>query len=466
MTAPLYDSLQRFADSDPLRLHMPGHKGRMDGLFRDASSIDFTELPPTGNLYTGEGPIADAEALFARTGGARDALFFTCGATQGIYTMLAAAVGRDGTLILDRGCHRSVYHGMALLDITPVYLQPPLLPGLGLPAPVSGESLEQALTEHPEASAVFLTSPSYYGVITDLRPLAEICRRHSVFLLVDQAHGAHFSGPRGPLPLCGTSHRRGGGRGSGGGLRPQDPARAGFLLYIICRTSGGVGQAPAQIRLKSLAQIFATTSPSYPILASIDLARASLEGTEDYRDAAALTREFRDRIRWETPFRPLTEDNGISLDPCRLTVDTAAGGVSGTEADRLLREKNIYVEMADPTYLVAIITCRDTRADPAGEEHLCGDGGSNVSGGHYHLPGHPGGPGTVPRGPEGPSGRRPSAAGGRPPPGAGGPAAHPDGGVRPRGICVAERGRRSDCGAVCRSLSAGDPGDRAGRGNY
>jgi hypothetical protein len=82
MTAPLYDSLQRFADSDPLRLHMPGHKGRMDGLFRDASSIDFTELPPTGNLYTGEGPIADAEALFARTGGARDALFFTCGAVD------------------------------------------------------------------------------------------------------------------------------------------------------------------------------------------------------------------------------------------------------------------------------------------------------------------------------------------------------------------------------------------------
>lgn len=352
MTAPLYDSLQRFADSDPLRLHMPGHKGRMDGLFRDASSIDFTELPPTGNLYTGEGPIADAEALFARTGGARDALFFTCGATQGIYTMLAAAVGRDGTLILDRGCHRSVYHGMALLDIAPVYLQPPLLPGLDLPAPVSGESLEQALTEHPEASAVFLTSPSYYGVITDLRPLAEICRRHSVFLLVDQAHGAHF--PFAGLP---TAVEEGADLAVVSAHKTLPALGSSSILYAGHRAPWD------RLRLKSLAQIFATTSPSYPILASIDLARASLEGTEDYRDAAALTREFRDRIRRETPFRPLTEDNGISLDPCRLTVDTAAGGLSGTEADRLLREKNIYVEMADPTYLVAIITCRDTRAD-------------------------------------------------------------------------------------------------------
>ena len=241
---------------------------------------------------------------------------------------------------------------MALLDITPVYLQPPLLPGLDLPAPVSGESLEQALTEHPEASAVFLTSPSYYGVITDLRPLAEICRRHSVFLLVDQAHGAHF--PFAGLP---TAVEEGADLAVVSAHKTLPALGSSSILYV------GHRAAWDRLRLKSLAQIFATTSPSYPILASIDLARASLEGTEDYRDAAALTREFRDRIRRETPFRPLTEDNGISLDPCRLTVDTAAGGLSGTEADRLLREKNIYVEMADPTYLVAIITCRDTRAD-------------------------------------------------------------------------------------------------------
>jgi len=352
MTAPLYDSLCALSDSEPLRLHMPGHKGRLTGLFRDVASIDFTEIAPTGNLYTGEGPIAEAEALFAETAGAGDALFFSCGATQGIYTMLAAAVGRGGTLILDRDCHRSVYHGMALLDITPVYLLPDLLSEIGLPAPVSPEQLDMTLSDHPEGKAVFLTSPTYYGVRTELRPLAEVCRRHGVFLLVDQAHGAHF-------PFI--------------GLPSAVEEGADLAVVSAHKTLPALGSASIlyskegapwdRLQLKALAQIFGTTSPSYPILASIDHARAVLTGSPAYRETAALAEEYRDRVRGETPFLPLTEEDGLLLDPCRLVIDTAAGGLPGIDADRLLQAENIYVEMADERYLVAILTCRDTRED-------------------------------------------------------------------------------------------------------
>ena len=96
MSTPLYDALLALSGSDPLRLHMPGHKGLAGGLFEAISAIDFTEITPTGNLYTGEGPIRQAELLCARAVGARDALFFTCGSTQGIFTMLSAAVAWTG----------------------------------------------------------------------------------------------------------------------------------------------------------------------------------------------------------------------------------------------------------------------------------------------------------------------------------------------------------------------------------
>ncbi len=348
MTAPLYDALKALAESEPLRLHMPGHKGILPGALSGAAALDFTEIAPTGNLYTGQGPIAEAEALFAKCAGAREALFFSCGSTQGIFTMLLAAVGMGGTLILDRGCHKSVYHGMALLDITPVYLEPPLVECTALPEPVSESVLESALEAHPEARAVFLTSPSYYGIVTDLTPLSQLCSRRGVYLLLDQAHGAHF-------PFVGL---------------PAGPAQGADLTVVSThKTLPALGssavlyvgdQAPWDaLTLKAMSAVFATTSPSYPILASIDLARTQLEEHNDYPAAARMTQALRQKINRETPFYALVQSLGLRLDPCRLTIDTAAGGLPGWEADRLLQEQNIFAEMSDERYLVCILTCCD-----------------------------------------------------------------------------------------------------------
>lgn len=352
MTAPLYDALTALAGSDPLRLHMPGHKGRLSGAFRDTAVLDFTELVPTGDLSTTSGPIAQAEALYARAVGARDVLFFTCGATQGIFTMLSAAVGMGGTLLLDRGCHKSVYHGMALLDITPRYLLPPLLPDTALPAPVSPELLEDRLRAHPEVRAVLLTSPSYYGVITDLRPLAEICHAHGAYLLVDQAHGAHF-------PFIGLpSATEEGADLAVASAHKTLPALGSSAVLYVGR------QAPWDaLALKQMSAVFATTSPSYPILASIDCARAQLMDSDAYRQMVRLTGDLRQRINRETPFHALLETPALRLDPCRLTIDMTLGGLSGREADRLLRRQRIYAELGDERYLVCILTCCDREAD-------------------------------------------------------------------------------------------------------
>lgn len=354
METPLFDALTAYASSSPLRLHMPGHKGVLPGVFEAPAALDVTELPPTGNLYTGEGPISPAEDLCARAAGASDALFFSCGSTQGIFTMLAAAVGMGGTLILDRGSHKSVYHGMGLLNITPVYLTPPLLPGPGLPAPITPALLEPVLRANPRARAVFLTNPTYYGLRTEIAPLADLCHDFGVFLLVDEAHGAHF-------PFVGE----------------KSAASLGADLSVASahKTWPALGSSAILYRnkrfdiskqeLKTRSAIFATTSPSFPILASIDYARGLLEGEygAKYRKTAEYTARLRDAINENTPFHALCPGDGLLLDPCRLTVDTLHGGLSGFEADKLLQAQNIYMEMADERYIVAILTCCDGPAE-------------------------------------------------------------------------------------------------------
>ena len=350
MAAPLYDSLVFLVKTNPLRMHMPGHKGIGEGLFSDITSIDFTEIDPTGNLYTGEGAISDAEALCAQYAGAKSALFFTCGSTQGIYTMLAEAVGMGGELILERGCHKSVYNAMALLDITPHYIYAPPIPGTSLAGAVTLEQVEDALCRYPAAKAVFLTSPTYYGVVTDLAPIADLCHRFHTYLLVDQAHGAHF-------PSVGL---------------PSAPEQGADLSVVSThKTWAALGSSSVlyvgsdafdRLHLKKTSSLFGTTSPSYPILASIDYARARLEGSDGdaYRHCADLTAAFREKINENTPFHALTPSDDLTLDPCRLTIETR--GLSGHQADELLQRQNIYVEMSDEQYIVLILTCRDDEA--------------------------------------------------------------------------------------------------------
>lgn len=354
MNTPLYSALCAFSDSAPLRLAMPGHKGVGSGRFADIISIDFTELPPTGNLYESQGPVVAAEELAASFASAGDAMFFSCGSTQGIYTAIAAAVGMGGEMILDRGCHKSVYQAMGLLDITPHYIYHDTLPGTNLSGPVSPQAVEEALLAFPHAKAVFLTSPTYYGVISPISEIAEVCHRHGAFLLVDEAHGAHF--PAVGIP---SAVSLGADLAVVSTHKTWPALGSSSILYI------GKDAPFAKSHLKELSALFGTTSPSWPILASIDYARAQLEGQSgaDYRACAMNTAQFRQRINQESPFLALTPENtGAALDPCRLVIDTLHAGIPGYEADALLQQENIYIEMSDEQYLVMILTCQDGEA--------------------------------------------------------------------------------------------------------
>ena len=345
MDAPLYQALTALAEQDSLRMHMPGHKGKaMTDLF-SAAAIDYTEIPTTGNLYTGEGPIARAEALAARAWGAAQAFFLTGGSTQGIMAGLALCAPPGSTVLLDRNTHKAFFSAMALLDLHPVYF-----------SDLTAEHVAAALRAHPEAVSVCITSPTYYGVVAPVEEIAAVCRHSGVKLLVDEAHGAHFPFVgRGPCAA---------GRGASVSLSSAHKTLPALGSSALLFTDASF--SPADVREKTA--LFGTSSPSYLLMASIDWARAYLEGEggEAYRRVARETAALRRAINRRGVFHALEEGDGFVLDPTRLTVQTAAAGLDGRRAGALLEQRfDIWPEMENRDCVVCILTCADSSADIA-----------------------------------------------------------------------------------------------------
>ena len=336
---PLYDALTSFAAQHPLRMHMPGHKGKPLPGLDHLSAIDFTELPPTGNLFDGGGAIGEAEGLWANLFHMDSCLFLTGGSTQGVLTALTLACQPGDTILLDRGSHRSAYNAMALLDLKPVYLQRPWMEQAGVAGPISPEEVEQQLESHPEIRTLCITSPTYYGVLSNLPALAEIMHRRGGVLVVDGAHGAH-------LPFLGDY-----------GLSAAD-----LLVVSAHKTLPAPGQSAllfsngafSHADLRRAASIYGSSSPSYPMMAALDLCRAHMleHGGAAYRKTAEKVARLRQIF-------PALTDKDAPLDPTRLVV-CAPDGYAVQEA---LEEQNVWPEMADGGHVVFIPTCADSPDD-------------------------------------------------------------------------------------------------------
>lgn len=345
-----YDSLVKFAGENPLRLHMPGHKGKQMPMAEwDAlAPLDFTELTPTGNLYGGDDWLEDSERLWAWDWGMDTCFYATGGSTQGILTLFALFTRPGDTVLVDRVCHKSVHSALALFDLNPVWLQRPWLKNCAVTGPLTCNAVEQALEEHPEARALLVTSPTYYGVLSDLDALGALCHARGVKLLVDGAHGAH-------LPLV---------------LRPEKNKNC-LLGFNPFRGVDGVTvsahktlSAPGQTalifangvtipQLRRAAGLASTSSPSYPMLAALDKLRGWMyQNRDNYRRVAGWCAELRQNY----PCLPL---DSAGLDPCRLVLQVEDGyGLA-----QKLEDMGIYVEMSDNFHLVCILTAADEEGD-------------------------------------------------------------------------------------------------------
>lgn len=337
MSAPLYEALARLAGKLPLRFDMPGHHGQ--GLLTAGladTALDFTENGCTGDLF-GEGSdsIEAAERLWARTLRVDACLFLTGGSTQGLHTGLAMLAGTDGDVALDRGSHRSSYHAMALLGLRPHYLSRPWLASEGVAGPIDPAEVERTLSTYPEIKTVSIVSPTYYGVLSDIPAIAQVCHTHGVRLLVDGAHGAH-------LPYFGY----------------RGYSKADIVVLSAHKTLPALGQSAilaargfSMNELRRFGSVYGSSSPSYLLMASLDLAREYMEGEGMplYRRCAERCAALRGR------FPTLRAQVGLELDPTRLCVKCR----DGFRLAELLRERNIFPEMADTRHVVFILTAAD-----------------------------------------------------------------------------------------------------------
>lgn len=338
MLTPLYDALRAFADTKPARYHMPGHHGAPLPVpeFPGFSALDFTELPPTGDLYRAGGPIEAAEKLWAGRFNMEHCLFLTGGSTQGLLSALTLACSPGSTVLVDRGCHRAVYHAMALLDLHPVYLPRPWLEQGGVTGPIHPGMVENYLKNHPDIETVCITSPTYYGVLSNLWEISQVIHAHGGKLVVDGAHGAH-------LPFLGENAY----------------SYADLVVTSAHKTLPAPGQTAllfsgrgfSMDELRRAGKIYGTSSPSYSLMAALDLCRDYMdrEGAELYCRTAKKVQDLRRR------FAALTELDA-PLDPCRFVWKVA----NGPTASRKLEEMGIYPEMEDTAHVVFILTCADS----------------------------------------------------------------------------------------------------------
>ncbi len=311
---PLQEAVGSYLEKGRAWFHMPGHKGRGDGAFAEILPWDVTEVDGCDSLFHADGPIDLLEQAFSRVYGTRRTLLCAGGATLCIQTMLALACGTGRKLVISRNIHRSAINACALLGLEPVWVYPEQDAGDWFLGRYSPEAVGQALAAHPDAAAVYLTSPDYFGVMSDLTGIAEACRDYGVPLLADNAHGAHLPflperyGCLHPIScgaaLCGDS------------LHKTMPAMTGAALLQI-------GEERFAGDAKRMMSMFGSTSPSYPIMLSCE--RALGYAQKGAKEGFARTTARLDALRI------LAQQHGFALpqgvtDPARLTLGFGALG--------------------------------------------------------------------------------------------------------------------------------------------
>ena len=261
----LQSQLQSYASSGLYPLHMPGHKRRVVPAPGLPAGWDMTEVPGVDDLHDADGILADAMARTAALWGAKRTWYLVNGSTCGILAAIRAAVVSSGrtAVICARNCHKSVYHAIELNRLTAHWLVPPVDPAFGIYGSITPAMVADALRACPDAAAVILTSPTYEGVLSDLAAIAALCHAANVPLIVDEAHGAHY------LPFAARYGWRGGAVAAGADLVVQSAHKTlpSLTQTAFLQLNGDLAD-PAEVERQL--DVFETSSPSYPLMVSLD----------------------------------------------------------------------------------------------------------------------------------------------------------------------------------------------------
>ena len=357
---PIFDTLLGHAKRNVTSFHTPGHKNGKgidpvlkevtgDGLYK----FDVTVFDEVDSLHDPVGPIKKAEELMAEAYGVKHSLFLVNGTSVGNIAMFLSACDPGDSIIVSRSSHKSIMGGIILSGVWPIWLQPTIDQNLDIIFNSTYEEIKNALEMYPEARAVFLTSPTYNGVATEVKKIADLCHRKGKILLVDEAHGPHLKF-NDKLPMSAVD--------AGADLCVQSTHK-----ILSALSQGSVLHHNSKLvdinRVKKIVSMLQTTSPQYLTLASIDLARrqAVLHGKEMFDKVIEAAEWARKEINEKIPnMRCLTKadikDRNFDLDLTKITINVTKTGLSGYEVDSILaKEYNIQVDCSDTFNLIAIM---------------------------------------------------------------------------------------------------------------
>lgn len=366
METPLFDALMEYVNRETLPFHVPGHKKGIgiDEEFKNfigpnPFKIDVTVFKLVDSLHHPTGPIKKAQELAADAYGS-DACFFSIHGTSGaIQAMIMSVVGDGDKIIIPRNVHKSVTAGIILSGAIPVYMQPELDKRLGIAHGVTPETVKVALDANPDAKAVLIINPTYYGVATDIKEIAEIVHNYDIPLIVDEAHGPHLKF-NDKLPVSAIE--------AGADICAQSTHK-----IIGAMTQGSLLQVRSErvsvARVKQMLSLLQTTSPSYILMASLDCARRQIvvNGKKLLDKTIELASYVRSEINKIPGFYCFGEEvlgkpGAYAFDPTKITITCRDLGITGYELDMILSEKyHIQMELSDFYSVLAVGSFGDTK---------------------------------------------------------------------------------------------------------
>jgi arginine/lysine/ornithine decarboxylase len=355
-----YQELETYSKTDFYPFHMPGHK-------RNPASVDvnlpfdrdITEIHGFDNLHHAEEILKEAQQQVAQVYGSIESFYSVNGSTAALLAAVSAAVPKGGKILVARNCHKAVYHALYLRDLLPVYLYPQIESKFGINGGILPEDVDNSLKKDPDIAAVLLTSPTYDGVVSDVKCIAEIAYKHEVPLIVDEAHGAHFAFSS---------------------YFPKSAVQSGADLVIqsLHKTLPAMTQTAVLHRctdridrekLIRFMGIYQTSSPSYILMESMDACMEKLqrEGEEMFRSYVDLLFEARERLRGLKHLKLITEDIKGSAaiydyDRSKILISTIGTEITGKELHERLRTRyHLELEMDADSYVTALTSVGDRR---------------------------------------------------------------------------------------------------------
>ncbi len=352
-TEYINDGLKKYAYSKKISFQTPAHKGKLDIMTEDFFGMDMGELDVVKGMPNPTAYVKMSQNQLARIYGSERSFYLLNGASTGILASLTLCLKQNDMIIVDRNCHKSVINAIILLGLLPIFVEPTYMHRFGFGGGFDYDALERTVATFPNAKAILITSPNYYGAVCDIEKITTLAHTNNMFMIVDEAHGAHFNFCD-KLPKSATA------------------LGADFVVHSASKTLGGLnGSAFLHVNCNNflnkeiLAAIsmYQTSSASYAAMAALEKAVFEAdEYSEKYEKMLRAVSEAAEYVNNNSNAYWLDDEivgtaDVFAYDKTRIVVNFAFSGVSGYDAAQVLNSRfDIKVELCDDLNIVCIFT--------------------------------------------------------------------------------------------------------------